>query len=67
MNERRKTSFIKNKRLLSWEEAQEYCGLGRSSVRKYAEGIGAIKHYGRRVLFDRVIIDKNMEDLSFWN
>ncbi len=45
-------------RMLSEIQAQAYTGLGRCSIRKLGAEIGAIKHFGRRVLYDRVIIDK---------
>lgn len=46
------------KRMLSEKEARIYTGLGRNSVRNLAEKIGAIHHYGRRILYDRWIIDE---------
>ncbi len=60
MNKRQVTRDIENKWLLSWDEAQVYCGLGRTAVRDFGERVGAIKRYGKRVLFDRVIIDETL-------
>lgn len=45
-------------RMLSEIQAQAYTGLGRSSIRKLGAEIGAIKRFGRRVLYDRNIIDQ---------
>ncbi len=61
MHKRTSVKDYSCKRLLSWEEAREYTSLGRAAVRDYGEKIGAIKYYGRRVLFDRMIIDENID------
>ena len=45
-------------------EAQEYCGLGRAQTRKIAEEAGAVKRYGRRVLIDRVILDRALDQMG---
>lgn len=60
MEKRKSEENYKNKRMLSWDEAREYCGLGRTSVRNYCDKIGATWHYGKRVLFDREKIDKDI-------
>lgn len=44
-------------RLLSLSEAQLYCGLGKTTTRKWCEEIGAVRRIGSRVLFDRAVID----------
>ncbi len=62
MNKRHSTSNLKNTRLMSWDEARDYCGLGRAAVREFGERTGAIKHYGRRVLFDRIIMDEKLSE-----
>lgn len=49
------------KRLLSEKEAQEYTGLKRGKVREFGEKINCIKHIGRRVLYDRTIIDAALD------
>ena len=51
-------SYYANKRLLDTKEACNYTGLGPTKIREWGKEIGAIKHIGRRVLFDRVILDK---------
>ena len=46
-----------NKRLLSISEASVYLGLGRNSALKFLAEIGAKHQIGRRILFDKTIID----------
>lgn len=48
------------KRLLSITEATVYLGIGRSSALRYLEKIGAKRKIGRRVLYDRTVIDENL-------
>lgn len=45
------------KRLLSVEEACGYIGLGKSAAKVYLDGIGAKRKIGRRVLYDKTVID----------
>ena len=45
------------KRMLSEKEAQEYTGLKRGKCREFGEEIRCITHVGRRVLYDRTVID----------
>ncbi len=49
------------KRLLSVSEGCLYTGLGKSTFQKLAEELGAKKKYGKRVLYDRVIIDRAID------
>lgn len=49
------------KRLLSVQEFCRYVGLGKTKGIEWAKSIGAVKHIGSRVLFDRVIIDRAIE------
>ena len=57
---------IEGRRLLNIMEASAYIGQGRNSARRYFDEIGATRKFGRRVLFDRKVIDnaldKMMED-----
>ena len=64
MNERTRTDTFEGKRLLSVEELAKYVGLGRHSARQFAEENGAVKRYGKRVLFDRVVIDRALDQMS---
>ncbi len=45
------------KRLLSVEEACGYIGLGKSAAKVYLDRIGAKRKIGRRVLYDKTVID----------
>lgn len=54
---------LNNVKMLSPDEAARYLGLGRLSARKFAEECGAVIHYGRRVLIDRMRLDQGIEAL----
>ena len=64
MNKRYTNGSLEGKRMFSVIEAQEYCGLGRAQTRKIAEEAGAVKRYGRRVLIDRVIFDRALDQMG---
>ncbi len=51
------------KRLLTEREAMDYLGVKRTKLREYAEEIKCIKHIGKRVLYDKTIIDKALDEL----
>lgn len=51
------------KRMLSASEMANYVGLGRDAAREFAESAGAMRKYGRRVLFDRKVLDKALDDM----
>ena len=51
------------KRMLSTSEMANYVGLGRDAAREFAESAGAMRKYGRRVLFDRKVLDKALDDM----
>lgn len=44
-------------RLLSELDGTAYTGLGRISFRNWAASIGARRTFGRRVLYDKTVID----------
>lgn len=52
------TGEIREKRLLNIKEVCTYTGIGQTQARKYMEEIGAVRHFGRRVLFDKNVIDQ---------
>lgn len=60
MNIRKETTNPSSisKRLLSITEAAMYLGVGRNTALKYLEQIGAKRNIGRRVLYDKHIIDE---------
>ena len=49
---------VSGKRMLSLDEGCNYSGMGRTSFRSFADAAGAVRHYGKRVLFDRYALDK---------
>lgn len=48
---------LEGKRLLSVKELAEYTGLGLTRATEYGKELGAVYRIGRRVLYDRKIID----------
>ena len=60
MNAQIVKGLMSDKRLLNADELSVYIGLGRYSARKYAEQVGAVKKFGRRVMFDKTIIDASL-------
>lgn len=52
------------KRLLSEMEGMAYVGLQRNKFRSWAAEIGAVRHIGRRVLYDRVTIDRACDAMA---
>lgn len=57
MNKQNVTGTIEEKRLLNIQEVSTYIGIGQTQARRYMEEIGAVRRFGRRVLFDKVVID----------
>ena len=67
MNERKRDvaiTMLSDKRLLSIEEFRAYAGLGENVARNVAERTGAVFRVGRRVLVDRVKVDKDCDENS---
>ncbi len=54
---------MENKRLISVAELQEYIGMGKTKAVAWGKAIGADTRLGRRLLFDRVIVDKAIDEL----
>lgn len=52
---------IGEKRLLSIKEAAQYIGLGTRTTRAYMDEIGATVKFGRRVCFDKNVIDAALD------
>lgn len=57
MRKRIDNGTLAEKRLLSIGEVCTYIGVGQAQARRYMDEIGAVKKFGRRVLFDKKIID----------
>lgn len=55
---------ISSKRLLTMKEACFYTGMGRTKCRSFADQIGAVRKFGSRVLIDRIVIDKALNDMG---
>ena len=53
---------IGEKRLLNIKEVCIYTGIGQVRAREYMDKIGATKRFGRRVLFDKTVIDKALNE-----
>lgn len=64
MNKRIVSNDLSEKRMLSRDEASEYIGLGRTSTIAFCQKIGAVKHVGRRALYDRFVIDKAFNEMD---
>ena len=62
MKKQNVTGNISEKRMLNMKEVCIYTGIGKSRARQYMEEIGATKHFGRRVLFDKNIIDAALNE-----
>ena len=52
------------KRLLDVKELGAYCGIGVCTARKWGREIGAERRIGRRVLYDRVAVDKEIDRMG---
>lgn len=57
MRKRNCNGTLTEKRLLNIGEVCTYLGVGQAQARKYMDEIGAVKKFGRRVVFDKTIID----------
>lgn len=51
------------KRMLNASEMANYVGLGKHAARVFAEDAGALRKYGRRVLFDRKALDAALDNM----
>lgn len=54
---------LEEKRLLNIKEVCIYTGRGQVSARKYMDEIGATRKFGRRVLFDKKVIDRALDSI----
>lgn len=64
MNTRTRTNEYTGKRLLDAKEVCAYISMGKGSCRAFCEQIGAVRKIGGRVLFDRVVIDKALDQMG---
>ena len=63
MNKQNVLGNISDKRLLNIKEVCTYTGIGQTSVRKYMDKIGATRKFGKRVLFDKAVIDAALNEM----
>lgn len=56
------TSGLSDKRLLDASEVCYYLGLGRNRGVEFAKSIGAERKIGRRCTYDRVVIDRYLDE-----
>ena len=63
MNKQKVTGKIDEKRLLNRKEVCSYIGVGQTQARRYMEEIGATRRFGRRVLFDKNVIDNAISNM----
>ena len=52
------------KRLMNIEELCDYVGMGKSYTFKWAKEHGLARKIGRRTLYDKVLVDKLIDDLN---
>lgn len=55
-------NVFNGKRLLNRAELCTYIGMGHVRAEEWAREHGALKRIGRRVLYDRVAIDKAIDE-----
>lgn len=53
---------LNDKRLLDANEVCYYLGLGRNRGIEFAKSIGAERKIGRRCTYDRVVIDRYLDE-----
>lgn len=63
MNKQIVDGNVSEKRLLNIKGVCSYIGIGQTYARKYMEEIGAIRRFGRRVLYDKKVIDNAISNM----
>lgn len=56
--------FTMTKRMMNIEELCEYIGMGKTYTSKWAKEHGLARKIGRRILYDKVLVDKLIDDLN---
>lgn len=51
-------------RLLSVDEGAAYMGIGKTAFKAYAAQIGAVRRFGRRVLYDKNVLDTAIDNMT---
>ena len=52
------------KRLMNIEELCEYVGMGKSYTFKWAKEHGLARKFGRRTLYDKVLVDELIDGMN---
>lgn len=55
---------INEKRLFDTKELAGYLSCGRQKARAFADKCGATRRIGNSVLFDRVVIDRAIDEMN---
>ena len=63
MNQRKSETMVE-KRLLDAADLCVYIGLGKNRGIEFAKSIGAERKIGRRCLYDKVVIDRELDKLA---
>lgn len=56
--------FTMSKRMMNIEELCEYISMGKTYTAKWAKEHGLAVKIGRRTLYDKVLVDKLIDDLN---
>lgn len=64
MNKQNVLGKIEDKRLLNIKEVCTYIGIGQTQARKVMQEIGAVRRFGRRILYDKIVIDTYLDDMG---
>ena len=54
-------------RLMNLAELQAYIGLGRNKALDFGKASGARVSVGRRILYDRIVVDRYIDSLTVLN
>lgn len=60
-----KNYALNEKRMLSLDEACAYVSVGMNSIRAIADKADAIRKYGKRILVDRIQLDRAIDNGLF--
>lgn len=64
MKHRTMTAEARDSRLIDTDELRIYLNIGRNNAMKFGEEIGAKVRIGRRVLWDKQVIDKYISSIA---
>lgn len=64
MNARNVLELMSKPRMLTRAEGAAYTGMGLTNFTRWARKIGAERHFGSSVRFDRVVIDAALDAMA---